>query len=643
MHFFLIFPKPVRLRPELGGLHYAQRRRLWLFLLASIYAIPPLVLALTVLVSHRTGGALALISGAPKANWWLMAVYMLLGLTALALNSRRFTRFSERRAAALVFFGALFGLLPFLVTIVFFPEMLHEDDFLIFGLAPLALVLVTFAYAIVRFQLLKIELRKSILYTMTTAVVTAIYALVIALFNAFTRGIPIADSPFFPLLFALAIVLLFEPLRKRIQVLVDRFYYSERTQLQQAIQRMSEAFSDRVDLQAVVTELVETLPQLLGLHFAALYLARNGRLEQVAGPASLSAELPSLPVVHRELAAHRGLTRLVFLAPLARESEEVGRLLASLEGAGVRVVGDLATPRRHIGTVMLSGKIGQIRLDKAELDLLDSLLHQAAIALETSILLEERTQQAELERELEIAAAVQEQLLPPRLSLGPGWSVAALCRPARHIGGDFFTGLPLAGNGGQAVIYGDVAGKSVSGALLMMAAHEVLHSLALTHSDPQELFGLANQRLYSLSRGRKSFVAMAYLAASPSGDGLHYLLAGQPQPLLRSTTGGVSELSLPENRLPLGALVPYGYELSHVAMEPGECVVGYSDGVAEAQSPSGELFGVERLVEVVSSAPGDPRLIIESVTRALEEFTQGTEPYDDVTLVAIRRDAENAR
>ena len=131
------------------------------------------------------------------------------------------------------------------------------------------------------------------------------------------------------------------------------------------------------------------------------------------------------------------------------------------------------------------------------------------------------------------------------------------------------------------MIYGDVAGKSVSGALLMMAAHEVLHSLALTHPDPEELFGLANQRLYSLSRGRKSFVAMAYLAASPRGDGLHYLLAGQPQPLLRTHGGRVEELELPENRLPLGALVPYGYDLSHVALSAGDSVLGYSDGFVQ--------------------------------------------------------------
>ncbi len=643
LHFFLVFPKTVRLRPEPGGLAYRRRRRLWLAALTTIYLVPPLTLLVTLTLARRSDRPLPLISGAPVANWWLMAIYMLLGLTALAANARRFTRYRERRAAALVFIGVLFGLLPFLVTTVLFPETLHKTSFLVFGLLPLTLVLVTFAYAIIRFQLLKIELRKSLLYTVTTAVVTALYALLIALFNLFTRGIPLADSPFFPLLFALAIVLLFEPLRKRIQVLVDRFYYAERTQLQAAIQRMSEAFSDRVDLQEVVTDLVDNLPQLVGLHFAALYLVRDDRLERIAGPASLPEELPSLPVLHRELALQRGLTRLVFLAPLARESEAVGELLNRLDSAGVRVVGDLATPRRRIGSVMLSGKIGQIRLDRAELDLLDSLLHQAAIALETSLLLEERTQQAELERELEIAAAVQQQLLPPALSLGPGWEVAALCRPARHIGGDFFTGLPTRANGSQAVVYGDVAGKSVSGALLMMAAHEVLHSLALTHDDPAHLLGLANQRLHSLSRGRKSFVALAYLASTEDGDGVEYLLAGQPQPLLRTHDGQLHELTLPENRLPLGALVPYDYRTSRLPMEPGDLLLGYSDGVVEAQSPSGELYGLERLAAIVSKAPTEPNGMLEAVITDLERFTRGTEPYDDITLVAIRRHPEDSR
>jgi serine phosphatase RsbU (regulator of sigma subunit) len=312
-------------------------------------------------------------------------------------------------------------------------------------------------------------------------------------------------------------------------------------------------------------------------------------------------------------------------------------LTERLQESGVEVVGELASPRRPLGMVVLSGKVGQMPLDPSEIDLLDSLIHQVAMTLETSLLLEERTRQAELERELEIASAVQSDLLPAQVSFARGWTVAALCHPARHVGGDFFTELPGPREGTCAMVYGDVAGKSVSGALVMMAAHEALHSLAMTPQDPEELFDLAHQRLYRLGP-KKSVVALAYLTLAADGSGVDYLLAGQPQPLLKSRNGTVTELTLPEHRLPLGALINGGYRTCHVDMARGDLILGYSDGVVDALSPSGESFGIERLSEVVASIPPRPQVLIDQVVATLREFTEGTDPYDDVTLVAIAYD-----
>ena len=644
LHFFLIFPRPVALRPEPGDLDYRRRRRIWVGVLATIYTIPPLVWAASILNTKMHDAELPLISGAPIANWWVLAVYILLGLGALAIHSRSLQVPRERSGAALVFFGSLFGLLPFLVTAVAFPALLHTEKFLFYGVAPLALVPLTFAYAIVRFQLLDIRiiLRHSLLYTATTAIVTAVYALAIALFNSFSALTPLAESPFFPLLFALAIVLLFEPLRRRIQVVVDRHFFARRTQLQQTIHEIGNAFADQTDLQAVVRNLVDKLPQLLGIDFAALYLLRDDRVERAAGPADLPEKLPVVAGIWEELSRHRGLTRLSSLRQVVMRAGLKPDLVDRLAEAGVELVGELATSRRQIGAVLLSEKTGQLSYDVAELNLLRNLLQQAAMALETSLLVEERGEQAELERELEIAANVQAELLPPRLEFGEGWKVAALCRPARHVGGDFYTELPGPREGSRALVYGDVAGKSVSGALLMMAAHEALHALALTHRDPEELLNLANRRLYGLGR-RRSFVAVAYLTSAADGQGIDYLLAGQPQPLLRSRTGEVRELELPENRLPLGALDNGSYRLCHVPMSHGDLVLGYSDGVVDALSPEGESFGSDRLAEIVRRGPSEPQAAVEAVVSSLEEFTRGTEPYDDVTLVAIACDRGESR
>jgi sigma-B regulation protein RsbU (phosphoserine phosphatase) len=291
---------------------------------------------------------------------------------------------------------------------------------------------------------------------------------------------------------------------------------------------------------------------------------------------------------------------------------------------------------------VLSGTTGQTALEQEELQLLRGLLNQASIALETSILLDERARQAELERELKIAASIQESLLPSKLDPADGWELAAVCRPAREVGGDFYTELPGCEPGERAVAYGDVSGKSISGALMMMAAHEVLHSLVLAHPGPEELLRLANARLYKLRRRGYgahggSFVALGYLAFVPGSGTLKYSLAGQPPPLVRRENGEIEELRMPDHRLPLGALSFGGHQVLETTLGVRDLVLAYSDGVVDARSPDGEEFGEQRLQHALSNSPHEPQAAIDSVLEALEEFSRGQVAYDDVTLVVARR------
>lgn len=630
LHFFLIFPRPVWKRTPHRG---------WPAFLGAIYALPPAILLLA--LSDRKDGDVSLIFGAPAANWWLLALYMLAGLSALAWSAVSLPDTRERRGAALVFLGALFGLVPFLVLTVAFPALLHTERWHFYGVVPLILVPLTFAYAIVRYELLDIRviLKKSLLYTLTTAAVTGVYALGIASLNLLFKGTALASSPYFLIFFALAIVLLLEPLRHRLQGPVDRFFFAERARLQQTLVELGEQLSAREDPAAVVRELVEQLPRILGLSGAGLYVLREGRFQRVAGPVTLPLSLPDPPHLAQRLERRSSLARLDDLSTLAFRSAGGATFLNELSAAGVEVVGALSSSRRRLGLVVLSGRKGQLALESEELTILAGLLHQASMALETSTLLEERTRQAELERELEIAAAIQTQLLPTSVRFAAGWRVAAVCRPARHVGGDFIAELPGPDGSWHAVAYGDVSGKSVSGALVMMAAYEILSSLAMTARTPEELLELANQRLYRL--GRKSFVALGLFAASGDGVGVDYLLAGQPQPILKGRDG-VRELPLPDHRLPLGGLSTGRYRRLTIPLRRGDLLLGYSDGVVEARSPSGEFFGTDRLLRVVDESRPDPDELVRRVLDAVDAFTGDSEPYDDLTLVALARQPEAA-
>ncbi len=643
LHFFLIFPRPIwewrrdPIADTLGWIHRVSAKML------PLYLLPPVVYLGTNLWSEYTGRSLALISGAPMTNWWVMVGYMMLGLGALYLSGRHLPDVAQRRGAGLVFVGTLFGVAPFIVLAVGFPTLFRTERFLFYGVVPLILVPITFAYAIIRFGLLDIRviLRKSLLYTVTTAMVTAVYALGIASFNLLFSGTKLAASPYFPVIFALAIVLLFEPLRQRLQGPVDRFFFAERLRLQRAMVEMGEAFTREVEIGPVVTQLVDRLPELMGLHFSALYLTSDRRLLRQAGPDILPEELPIIGILHDQLKRQGSLVRLDELAPLRLLSPEVEALSSSLGTAGVELAGLLATTRRSVGVILLSGKAGQTAFEKEELQLLRGLLNQASIALETSILLEERTRQAEFERELKIAASIQASLLPEALKAPEGWRLAAVCRPAREVGGDFFAELPGQNDGERVIVYGDVSGKSISGALMMMAAHEVLNSVALANPEPTRLLHLANERLYALrgARGKSeirggSFVSLGYLCFRDGEGALSYTLAGQPPPLVRRRSGEVECLLMPDHRVPLGALRIGGHQIMEVDLEPGDLIVAYSDGLVEAQSPEGDFFGEDRLIQVLESAPTDPQDVVSYLLEEIEDFTCGHTPYDDVTLLA---------
>jgi len=643
LHFFLIFPREIwewRRDPIADFLGWVNRISSKML---PLYLLPPMVYLGTVLWARYSGNSLALISGAPMTNWWVMVGYMMLGLGALYLSARHLPDASQRRGAGLVFVGTLFGVAPFIVLAVGFPTLFNTERFLFYGVVPLILVPITFAYAIIRFGLLDIRviLRKSLLYTVTTAMVTAVYALGIASFNLLFSGTKLAASPYFPVIFALAIVLLFEPLRQRLQGPVDRFFFAERMKLQRAMVEMGEAFTREVEIGPVVAQLVDRLPELLGLRFSALYLMSDGKLVRQAGLDALPEELPIIGILHDQLKRQGSLVRLEELAPLRLLSPDVETLGSVLGGVGVELAGLLATTRRSVGVILLSGKAGQTAFEKEELQLLRGLLNQASIALETSILLDERARQAELERELKIAASIQASLLPESLSAADGWRLAAVCRPAQEVGGDFYTELPGRNDGEHVVVYGDVSGKSISGALMMMAAHEVLNSVALAHPEPEKLLHLANERLYALRGTRKrtdiqrgSFVALGYLGFRAGEGILSYTLAGQPPPMVRRKSGTVECLEMPDHRLPLGALRVGGYKIMESEIEVGDLIVAYSDGVVEAQSPAGDFFGEERLAHSLGEAPADPQDAVNFLLEEIEAFTCGHTPYDDVTLLA---------
>ncbi len=641
LHFFLVFPRRLKLSlvgpiETWEGSTARLLRGLERFFNDSpnvfrlLYLLPPLFYVTTLLLGSLFGFQIRVVSGAPISNWVLMGDYLVLGLLALLASLLRAQEGRERRQIATVFIGTVVGITPFLVLGVMVPSLLRNDRFIFWGVVPLILVPITFGYAIVRFHFfdIRIIIRKSLLYTLATAVVAGIYGLGIAASTLLFSG----SSPYFPLLLALAILAIFDPLRRRLQEPVDRFFFREVYDARRAVEEVSGAVVREFSIEGLETLLATRLSEIMHLEWAALYYPEGKRLVSRTAPEGVDRELPTRLLLVEELARQDEPVRPATLEPVKALDPESRRVLERFGAAGLRLLVPLRTRGQLHAILALGPKRSEEEFGSDDLQLVRTLANQGAVALENARLLRERTQQVELEKELEIARRVQFSLIPPHLPSPPGWEVAARCVPARQVGGDFYDALH-GGDGAVALVIGDVSGKSVAGAMQMVAAREVLHTAAIGGASPEQLLEVANQRLYTPQH--RLFVALAYLLLCPRGTGF-YALAGQPTPLLRRARGNVQELPGPLHRLPVGALRGVHWDVLPLEVSAGDLLLLYSDGVTDARNAQGESFGDDRLQAVLAQTEGDPRLAVEEVLKALENFTAGSEPYDDITLLAVR-------
>jgi serine phosphatase RsbU (regulator of sigma subunit)/anti-sigma regulatory factor (Ser/Thr protein kinase) len=309
--------------------------------------------------------------------------------------------------------------------------------------------------------------------------------------------------------------------------------------------------------------------------------------------------------------------------------------LEALRAEGTRLVVPLVSQGELIGLLRLGPRRSEQEYSHDDRKLLDDLAAHAAPAVRVAQLV--RQQQAEIrdreriEQELKVAQLIQQQFLPRELPDLPGWHVAAYYRPARAVGGDFYDFIPLP-DGQVGIVVGDVTDKGVPAALVMATTHSVLRGEALRLVAPGEVLKRANELLIN-EMPPNMFVTCLYAVLDPAAGRLRFANAGHNLPNLR-TQDGVTELRAAG--MPLGLLPDMGYEEHEAILGPGDSLLLHSDGLAEAHSPDGEMFGFPRLAKLCGERDGGEPLI-DLLLDELASFTgQGWEQEDDITLVTLQ-------
>ncbi len=316
--------------------------------------------------------------------------------------------------------------------------------------------------------------------------------------------------------------------------------------------------------------------------------------------------------------------------------------LTELKAAGVKLAVPLVSQGELIGVLNLGPRLSEQDYSSDDRKLLDNLAAQAAPALRVAQLVREQEAEAatrqRFEQELEVARLIQQNFLPKELPDLPGWQVAALYRPAREVGGDFYDVIPLP-DGRVAFVIGDVTDKGVPAALVMSATRSVLRASAQRLIEPGEVLERVNEHLCP-DMPEKMFVTCLYGVLDPTSGILRFANAGHDLPYVQKADGVIE---LRARGMPLGLMPGMSYEEKETTLEPGDSVLLHSDGVLEAHDPERDMFGAPRLKETMARSPGG-REVIDHVLSDLAAFTgPNAEQEDDITMVTLQRSAAGSQ
>ncbi len=248
------------------------------------------------------------------------------------------------------------------------------------------------------------------------------------------------------------------------------------------------------------------------------------------------------------------------------------------------------------------------------------------------------------EREMSIAREIQIGLLPADLAgatAGTGLEVSAVMEPARHVGGDFYEVL-RADDDTLAVVVGDVMGKGIPASLFMAVTLTLLRMLVREHRRPEEILRRLNDELVA-QNPRRLFVTIACLVIDLPSGRVTGASAGH-NPLVLVPAAGPPRRVVPSSGMVIGLLPARTYSSESLTLERGDTLLLFTDGVGEAENPAEEQLGDERvLADLAGCAGAGSRRAVDVLLATVREFAAGALQNDDITIVAVHRDAGGSR
>ncbi len=268
------------------------------------------------------------------------------------------------------------------------------------------------------------------------------------------------------------------------------------------------------------------------------------------------------------------------------------------------------------------------------IELYKNIAAQIGIAYRNSIQTTQLIEASEQQKQLKIAEAIQLDLLPKKMPEIDGLDIKGICVPAKQVGGDYYDFIVH--DNELDIIIADVSGHNIGAALLMASARTFIQAHNLQMFPPKTTLGTLNNFLYKDLSNSELFISMFYVRYELHQKNIIYANAGHNKPLIyRSSSNSFDQLDA--DGMIMGIVPQIKFEQKEIAVESGDILVMYTDGIVEAQNENEELFGMERFQGLIRDHHNKSSSEIIDITLEETRMYQGRRHFnDDVTMVVVK-------